>query len=163
MASFFSSLIRPPQSVPQTPAAQPAPHLPSNPSTTAQASYGTTTNPIPDLRTEDPMILWQSLYQDGYCILPGAVEKREVDAALRAINRSMGKQVPNRQDMCPDCPNTPAITDLFNKSSLKGVVNTLLGDYGAVGGGQIALRFPGDNAGGSIDCMKKLSVNFPFS
>jgi hypothetical protein len=79
----------------------------------------------------------------------GAVSKPEVDAALRAINRSMGKHVPNRQDMCPDCPNTPAITDLFNKSSLKQVVNTLLGDYGAVGGGQIALRFPGDNTGGS--------------
>lgn len=49
--------------------------------------------------------------------------------------------------MCPDCPNTPAITDLFNKSSLKGVMNTLIGDYGPVGGGQIALRFPGDNTG----------------
>jgi hypothetical protein len=80
----------------------------------------------------------------------GAVGKREVDNALRAINRSMGKHVPNRQDMCPDCPSTPAITDLFNKSSLKGVCNTLLGDYGTVGAGQIALRFPGDNTGGDL-------------
>jgi hypothetical protein len=80
----------------------------------------------------------------------GAVGKREIDNALRAINRSMGKHVPNRQDMCPDCPSTPAITDLFNKSSLKGVCNTLMGDYGVVGGGQIALRFPGDNTGGDF-------------
>lgn len=61
----------------------------------------------------------------------------------------MGKHVPNRQDMCPDCKTSPAITDLFNKSSLKGVLESLLGDFGQVGGGQIALRFPGDHTGGN--------------
>lgn len=60
----------------------------------------------------------------------------------------MGKHVPNRQDMCPDCKTHPAISDLFNKSSLKGTLQTLLGEFGHVGGGQIALRFPGDHTGG---------------
>jgi hypothetical protein len=73
MASFFSSLIRPPQSIPQTPAPQSTQNSPSSPLPTAQAAYGTTTNPLPELRTEDPLMLWQSLYQNGYCVLPGEV------------------------------------------------------------------------------------------
>ena len=60
----------------------------------------------------------------------------------------MGKHVPNRQDMCPDCKGSPEILELFHKSAVKGVLDTLIGDYMPVGGGQIALRYPGDGTGG---------------
>lgn len=59
MASFFSSILRPPQSTPQ----------PTPPQTSTSSS--STLNPLPELRIDDPMILWQSLYNDGYCVLPG--------------------------------------------------------------------------------------------
>jgi len=81
-------------------------------------------------------------------VLQGAVDKKEVDEALRAINRSLGSHVPNREDMCPDCKTAPEITNLFNKSAVKGALDMLLGSYHPVGGGQIALRFPGDNTVG---------------
>jgi hypothetical protein len=38
-------------------------------------------------------------FADGYVLLPGVVEKPLVDKALRAINCSLGRNVPNRQQM----------------------------------------------------------------
>ena len=98
----------------------------------------------------DPTVLWENLYQDGYCILRGVVSKREVDNALRAINQSLGKHVPNRENPCPDCTNCAAIQDLYHKSALKGVVDMLIGSHYPVSGGQIALRYPGDNTHGTL-------------
>jgi hypothetical protein len=57
--SFFSSLLRPPSSLPQ-----PAPAA----ATTATAA------PASQI-TDDPIMLWQSLKNDGYCILPGHIFK----------------------------------------------------------------------------------------
>jgi hypothetical protein len=66
MSSFFSSLIRPPASIPQPGIAAAAP--------TSQQSSN---NPIATASTvsnnDDPIMLWQSLKNDGYCILPGEV------------------------------------------------------------------------------------------
>jgi hypothetical protein len=97
----------------------------------------------------DPSVMWENLYRDGYIVLPGAVSKKEVDDALRAINRSIGKHVPNRENPCPDCVNSEAIRNLYHKGSIKGVVEMLIGHHHEVSGGQIALRYPGDNTTGS--------------
>ena len=43
--------------------------------------------------------IYLSLFTDGYVLLPNMVEKPLVDKALRAINSSLGRNVPNRQDM----------------------------------------------------------------
>lgn len=105
---------------------------------------------IPERITDcPPHQLWASLYTDGYVCLPNVVEKAYVDRALRAINCSLGRSVPNRQDMCPDVANSPEITDLYNKTAVKGIIDQLLKESTSVSGGQIAIRFPGDNTNGS--------------
>lgn len=38
-------------------------------------------------------------FTDGYVVLPNMVEKPLVDKALRAINCSLGRNVPNREQM----------------------------------------------------------------
>ena len=43
--------------------------------------------------------IYLSLFTDGYVLLPNMVEKPLVDKALRVINSSLGRNVPNRQDM----------------------------------------------------------------
>mmetsp|Transcript_19964 Transcript_19964/g.33645 ORF Transcript_19964/g.33645 Transcript_19964/m.33645 type:complete len:338 (+) Transcript_19964:121-1134(+) len=93
--------------------------------------------------------IYYTLYRDGYVVLPGVVEKRKVDTALRAINSSLGRNVPNRQDMCPDVANTPAIASLYNETAVKGIMDQLLSESTGVTGGQIAIRFPGDNTSGT--------------
>jgi Phytanoyl-CoA dioxygenase (PhyH) len=95
----------------------------------------------------------QSLVQDGYVVLPGAVPRALVDDALRAINASLGARGidPERlptfraQSYCPELQSEPVITDLVNRSSAWSYAESAIGAGnidGPVRGGQIALRFP---------------------
>lgn len=47
----------------------------------------------------DTEVLCEKLWKDGYVVLKNAVDKYEVDNALRAINRSMGKHPPIREEV----------------------------------------------------------------
>ena len=98
----------------------------------------------------------QSLHQDGYVFLPGVVPREFVDAALRAINASLGDEgihpaqltTFRAQSYCPELQDAPAITDLVNTSAVWGLAESAIGAgrIGPVGRGQIALRFPGKEA-----------------
>ena len=91
------------------------------------------------------------IYRNGFVRIPGAIPPAMVDAALRAINASVGQGM-NVDDMpifrsqsyCPDVKNTPAITDLFNKTPAFALAESAIGEgkIRPVGGGQIGLRFP---------------------
>ena len=101
-----------------------------------------------------------SFIEDGFLHLPGAVSQELVTAAWRAINTNLGTEgIDDREKMVtfssqswtPSLRDGPAITDLFNESTLKPVLTVALGGepgesvFGEVGSGQIALRFPLDD------------------
>jgi len=91
------------------------------------------------------------LYQRGYVRIAGLIPRQTMDAALRAINASVGRGM-NEGDMpryhaqgfCSDSRSTPVITDLFNKTPAFALVESLLGagNILPVNDGQVALRFP---------------------
>ena len=71
MASFISSLLRPssqplPQPIPQANATS------SNSNGSPNTIYATSEKS----EKIDPLQLWESLYNDGYCILPGKEKTR---------------------------------------------------------------------------------------
>ena len=90
--------------------------------------------------------------QDGYLKLAGAVPRIMVDRALRAINHSLGAEGMNKDELptlrarsyCGEIQRDPAITDLFNRSTIFPLAESLLGSGNVLpaGAGQIALRFP---------------------
>lgn len=94
----------------------------------------------------------QQFYQDGYVKLPGVVPRERVDAALRAINASIGSEgiAPEKlttfraQSYTPELQKSAPITDLLNESPLWGIAESAIGtgQVKPVTGGQIALRFP---------------------
>ncbi|MEZ4735232.1 MAG: phytanoyl-CoA dioxygenase family protein [Caldilineaceae bacterium] len=93
----------------------------------------------------------QEFYQTGYVKIPGVIPQVMVDAAVRAINASIGQgidpaQVPIYQarSFCPELQREPVITDLFNKTPALALAESMIGvgKIQAVGAGQIALRFP---------------------
>ena len=114
----------------------------------SSASPHGTDAPLPVM---DNASRWAQLESDGYTVIPGVVDPIEIDKALRVINRSLGKHTPIRENMCPGCGGMKEITDLLSKSALKGILETLIGPFSGGGGGQIALRFPGDNAGPNFE------------
>jgi hypothetical protein len=87
----------------------------------------------------------------GYIKVPGVVPKIMVNHALRNINHSIGQGM-NKSDMtsfraksyCPELKDTAPITDLYNKTPVKDLVQSLIGIDATrpVRGAQIALRFP---------------------
>jgi hypothetical protein len=94
----------------------------------------------------------QAFYRDGYIHVPGVVPRVMVDAALRAINHSVGNGIPaeklatiRSQSYCSELQKEPVITDLFNKTPAIALAESLIGPgkIRPVGGAQIALRFPG--------------------
>jgi hypothetical protein len=114
----------------------------------------TDARPIPVVAHEESLAfskdnesMWLDLEQDGFVVIPGVVEQEEIQKALRIINRSLGRHAPIREQMCPDCGNAKEIISLMSNSTLKGILETLIGPFSGGGGGQIALRFPGDNCG----------------
>jgi len=95
----------------------------------------------------------QNFYRDGYVVVRNAVPRLMTDAALYAINQSLGyeglalEDLPKfrAQSYCPNVKSTPVINDLFNKTPLFDLVDSMLGrgNLLPITGGQIALRFPG--------------------
>jgi len=94
----------------------------------------------------------QEIWENGYTVARGVVPPVMVEAAKRAINNSLGEgmepsQMPTlrAQSYCPEVKNTPVIVDLFNRTPAFSLAESVLGEgnFGpALGGGQIALRFP---------------------
>lgn len=93
----------------------------------------------------------QQFIQDGFIVTPGVIPQAMVHDALRAINHSIGEGIPpedlpifRAQGFCREIRGTPVITDLFNRTPLFSLCESLIGEgnFGPAGGGQIALRFP---------------------
>src|SRR5690242_11100550 len=94
----------------------------------------------------------EELYEQGYVKIPGVVPQVMVGSALKAINHSLGQGIPveeitrfRAQSYCPELQKTPVITDLFNRTPALEMAESAIGVgcIKPVGGGQIALRFPG--------------------
>ncbi|MCB0061925.1 MAG: phytanoyl-CoA dioxygenase family protein [Caldilineaceae bacterium] len=93
----------------------------------------------------------QEFYEKGYIKVPGVIPQVMVDAAVRAINASLGEgmdpaAVPiyRSRSFCPELQREQVITDLFNKTPALTLAESLIGQgkIKEIGGGQIALRFP---------------------
>jgi hypothetical protein len=92
-------------------------------------------------------------YEEGYLVIEGAVPPIMVDAARHVINHSLGSEGMNKDDLpilraqsyCRDAQRHPAVTDLFNRTPVLPIVESMLGagNVNPAGGAQIALRFPG--------------------
>src|SRR4051794_2173079 len=93
----------------------------------------------------------QAIYDKGYVHLPGVVPRVMVDAALRAINHSVGEGM-NADEMvrmraqtyCRELTGTPVIIELFNATPARSLVESAIGleKIKPIRSGQIALRFP---------------------
>jgi hypothetical protein len=94
----------------------------------------------------------QQMYDAGYLVIRGAVPRLMIEEARRAVNHYLGEQgLPTEelkkmgaQTFCPDLTKAPVMTDLFNKSALFPLCESLVGEGNllAVSNTQIALRFP---------------------
>jgi len=93
----------------------------------------------------------QAIFENGFVKIPGVVPRIMVDAALRAINHSVGQGMApddmvrfRSQSYCPELQNTPVITDLFLKTPAWALAESLIGEgrLRPIRGGQIAIRFP---------------------
>ena len=91
--------------------------------------------------------------RDGFLHLPGFIPTDLVEGALRAINHEIGQGVPaeelpiwRSQSWFPAVARTPVITDLFNESGLRPLLQTLMGQNSVapLKNGQLALRFPSE-------------------
>lgn len=92
------------------------------------------------------------LFHNGFVLLPQAVPKHLVHAALRRINKSLGqKSAENRSDPCPGLTSAPEITSLLYGSSAITAAESVVGRLHTITNGQIALRFPGDFAGENFE------------
>jgi len=95
----------------------------------------------------------REIFQNGYTLLREAIPQKLVNAALFAINNSLGLHGMHPDDLptlraqsyCPELTSTPAITDLFFASPLHSLCESAFGEGNVlpITGGQIALRFPG--------------------
>ncbi|NBD27730.1 phytanoyl-CoA dioxygenase family protein [Paenibacillus glycinis] len=92
-----------------------------------------------------------SMLKNGYIHVPGVIPKLMVDRAVRHINHSVGEgmnpanmQTYRAQSFCPELQDQPPISELFNATPVKSLVEDLIGEGQAlpVESGQIALRFP---------------------
>ena len=94
----------------------------------------------------------RELREDGYLLLPGAVSRDRTEAALRAINHSLGSEgmapeaLPGyrARTYTPELTTAPAILDLYAQTAVAALAEAAIG-VGMVkppSEGQIALRFP---------------------
>ena len=94
---------------------------------------------------------FRSAFQaDGYAQLDGLVPAEIIRTALAAINHQLGGSRNVDALKAKTHSSSPAILDLVRESAIPLVLSQLLGGSpehyrSRVGGGQIALRFPGDN------------------
>jgi hypothetical protein len=94
----------------------------------------------------------RSLREDGYLLGPGLVARERVDAALKAINHSLGEEGIARdqiwtlraQTFCPELAAAPEILDLYRATPAVDLAEAAIGAGNVVAPatGQIALRFP---------------------
>jgi hypothetical protein len=93
------------------------------------------------------------LRERGLAHLAGAVPRPLVDAALRAINASLGRGLRaedverfRSQTFCPELEKSPVLLDLLNRSGLLQTIESLLGAgrLEPVTHAQVALAFPTD-------------------
>ena len=108
-----------------------------------------------DLTPED----LRRLVTDGWLRLPEAVPAATREAALGAINQSLGHGIDPRQvetyrarSFCPELQTRPVITDLLYRSRAWPAAESLLGEgrIEPVKTGQIALAFPTTSAAGRL-------------
>jgi len=95
----------------------------------------------------------REFYELGYIALRGAIPRIMVDAARQVINHSLGSEGMNKDDLptfraqsyCRDAQRHPAITNLFNRSPILPILESMFGEGNVMpaGAAQIALRFPG--------------------
>jgi hypothetical protein len=106
------------------------------------------------------------LRRDGYVQVRAVVPPVRVEAALRAINRSLGEQgmPPERlremrsRTYCPELIKDPAIVDLYARTPARAVVASALGRVRTPDEAQIALRFPqGEPAGPPVPHIDGMS------
>src|SRR5882672_6734148 len=99
-----------------------------------------------------------SLRDRGYVVLSGLVPRPRHEAALRAINASLGRglhpeDVPRMraQSFCPELQKADVILDLFRETAASGAAASLVGREGLerVTTAQIALSFPSDGDAGA--------------
>jgi hypothetical protein len=92
----------------------------------------------------------QRLVEDGYLQLPGLVPAARIEAALAAINRSLGDRglPPERlpemraRTYCPELVQAPEIQALYAETPARALAEAAIGRVRAPAEGQIALRFP---------------------
>jgi len=100
-----------------------------------------------------------SLFAAGYVTVPGAVPRELCEAALRAINESLGRGLPpedlprfRARSFCPELQRERVITDLLVRSPAFALAESLVapGRLERPGTGQIALSFPDPQATGRL-------------
>jgi hypothetical protein len=94
----------------------------------------------------------RALAEDGYLIVPGLVPRARIDAALKAINGSLGEQgiakdqiwTLRAQTFCPELVCARQILDLYAATPVSALAEAALGAGNVLppGTGQIALCFP---------------------
>mmetsp|Transcript_32624 Transcript_32624/g.104026 ORF Transcript_32624/g.104026 Transcript_32624/m.104026 type:complete len:353 (-) Transcript_32624:66-1124(-) len=90
----------------------------------------------------------RSFFEEGYVHARGAAAPDLIDAALRHINACLGRNAVEQQNqltnLAKDAVASPAITDLFYKSKIPSLAQSLVGRgrLAPVRQGQVALRFP---------------------
>jgi hypothetical protein len=90
------------------------------------------------------------LVRDGFLQRRGLVPRRQLDAALAAINRSLGERglPPDRlpemraRTYCPELVRAPEILALYHDTPARALAEAAIGRVRAPDEGQIALRFP---------------------
>ena len=89
--------------------------------------------------------------RDGYLHLPGAVPAALISHAVQTINHRVGAGVPaeelqkwRSQSFFPELQTQSVVTDLFNASGLREILQQLMGENSVAPAqsAQLALRFP---------------------
>jgi phytanoyl-CoA dioxygenase PhyH len=95
-----------------------------------------------------------ALRERGYVVMPGLVPRERHEAALRAINASLGRGLAaedvarmRARSFCPELQKADVILDLFRETPASAVAASLVGKEGLerVTTAQIALSFPSDS------------------
>lgn len=95
--------------------------------------------------------------EDGYLKVEGVIPQVMVEQARRAINHSVGhvgkgkdnSEAHRNGQLGDDIRNHPVISDLFNKTPIIRIAESLMGEGNVlpIGGAQIALRYPSSPEG----------------
>jgi len=94
----------------------------------------------------------KELYDNGFVVIQGVIPQVMLDEVKKAINHSLGEVGMNKENLpilrsqsyCPEIQYTSVISDLFNKTPVFDLVNSVidLEKTYPINGAQIALRFP---------------------